>query len=228
MRPLIAGNWKMHGLRADLRQIEALAAWSQKVRPAIDVLVCPPATLIREVARMVEGRFEIGGQDCHSDVSGAHTGDISAEMLRDAGASAVLVGHSERRQNHGETDALVSAKASAARRAGLLAIVCVGETAAERSSADALSVIRGQIVESVPAGTKASKLAIGYEPLWAIGSGCVPTNAQIVEMHAHIRNVLVTHLGEEAKVVRVLYGGSVKPRERAGNPRAAGGAPGHW
>ena len=211
MRPLIAGNWKMHGLRADLRQLELVAAWAQKVRPEIDVLVCPPTTLIREAARVAEGRLEIGGQDCHPDVSGAHTGDISAEMLRDAGASAVLVGHSERRRNHGETDVRVAAKAVAARRADLLAIVCVGETDAQRSNGDALSIVGAQIVASVPAGTKASQLAIGYEPLWAIGSGRVPTHAEIVEMHVHIRNVLIAHLGEHGKDVRILYGGSVKP-----------------
>ena len=211
MRPLIAGNWKMHGLRADLRQLELVAAWARKVRPEIDVLVCPPATLIREATRIAEGSLEIGGQDCHPDVSGAHTGDIGAEMLRDAGASAVLVGHSERRQNHGETDALVAAKAAAARRAGLLAIVCVGETGAERASGDALSIVGGQIVASVPAGMNAGQLAIGYEPLWAIGSGRVPTHPEIVVMHAHIREVLVAHLGEHGKDVRILYGGSVKP-----------------
>ena len=201
----------MHGLRADLHKIELVAAWTQKVRPPIDVLVCPPATLVLMAARMAEGRIEIGGQNCDADVSGAHTGDISAEMMKDAGASAVIVGHSERRQNHGETDALVAAKAAAARRAGLLAIVCVGETGVERARGDALSIVGGQIVASVPTGMKASELAIGYEPLWAIGSGRVPTHPEIVEMHAHIRNVLVAHLGEQGNDVRVLYGGSVKP-----------------
>jgi triosephosphate isomerase len=211
MRPLIVGNWKMNGLRADLDKIELVAAWTQKVRPAIDVLVCPPATLILMAARIADGRLGIGGQDCHSDISGAHTGDIGTEMLRDAGASAVLVGHSERRQNHGETDALVAAKAAAARRAGLLAIVCVGETAAQRARGDALAIAGGQIVASLPARMKASELAIGYEPLWAIGSGRVPTNPEIVEMHTHIRTVLVAHLGEQGGLVRILYGGSVKP-----------------
>jgi triosephosphate isomerase len=183
----------------------------QKSRPAADVLVCLPATLIGEAVRMAEGRLRIGAQDCHPDVAGPHTGDIGAEMLRDAGASAVLVGHSERRQNHGETDALVAAKAAAARRAGLLAIVCVGETEAQRADGHALSIVGGQIVDSVPVGSHANGLAIGYEPLWAIGSGCVPTNPEIVEMHEHIRNVLVAHLGEQASGVRILYGGSVKP-----------------
>jgi triosephosphate isomerase len=211
MRPLIAGNWKMHGLRADLREIRSLAAWDEKARPEIDILVCPPATLIREAARVAEGRLAIGGQDCVAEVCGAHTGDISAEMLSDSGASAVLVGHSERRRNHGETDALVAAKAAAARRAGLLAIVCVGETEAQRASGDALSTVGDQIIGSVPAGMKSGELAIGYEPLWAIGSGRVPMHAAIVEMHAHIRKVLVDHLGEAGSRVRILYGGSVKP-----------------
>jgi triosephosphate isomerase (TIM) len=201
----------MHGLRADLQRIESVAGWVQKLRPAIDVLVCPPATLIREAARIAEGRLKIGGQDCSPDVSGADTGDVAAEMLRDAGASAVLLGHSERRQNHGETDAQVAAKATAAQRAGLLAIVCVGESEAHRANGDALSIVGGQLVDSVPVGTEASELAVGYEPLWAIGSGRVPTNPEIVEMHAHIRNVLVAHLGEQACNVRILYGGSVKP-----------------
>jgi triosephosphate isomerase len=215
MRPLIAGNWKMHGLRADLHEIEAVAAWMQKARRAIDALVCPPTTLIREATRIAEGRLEIGAQDCHPEVSGAHTGDIGAEMLRDAGASAVLVGHSERRQNHGETDALVAAKTAAARRADLLAIVCVGETGDQRANGDALSIVGGQIVASVPVGMKASELAVGYEPLWAIGSGRVPTHSEIVEMHTHIRRVLVAHLGEQANEVRILYGGSVKPANAA-------------
>jgi triosephosphate isomerase len=188
-----------------------VAAWARKLELAIDVLVCPPTTLISEAVRIAARRLEIGGQDCHSEVAGAHTGDISAEMLRDAGASAVLVGHSERRQNHGETDARVAAKAAAAKRAGLLAIVCVGETGAQRASGDALSIVGGQIAASAPAGMKAGDLAIGYEPLWAIGSGRVPTHPEIVEMHAHIRKALVAHLGEHGARVRILYGGSVKP-----------------
>lgn len=211
MRPLIAGNWKMHGCRSDLYKIDLIAAWALKVRPAIDVLICPPATLIESAATTAAGRLEIGGQNCDADASGAHTGDIGAEMLKDAGASTVLVGHSERRRDHGETDALVLAKASAARRANLLAIVCVGETDAARAAGQALAVVGDQIRASVPAGMKPGELAIGYEPLWAIGSGRMPTSAEIVEMHAHIRKVLVAHLGEHGRDVRILYGGSVKP-----------------
>jgi triosephosphate isomerase len=212
MRPLIAGNWKMHGLGSDLYNVELVAEWAQKARAAVDMLVCPPATLIRMAANTAAGRLEIGGQNCAPEICGAHTGDISAEMLKDAGASAVLVGHSERRQDHGETDALVANKAAAARRAGLLAIVCVGETEAARSGGKALSVVGEQIKASVPAGMKSGELAVGYEPLWAIGSGRMPTNAQIVEMHLHLRKVLVESLGQHGKDVRILYGGSVKPK----------------
>jgi triosephosphate isomerase len=205
MRPLIAGNWKMHGVRVDLAQIEKIAAWSTDFRPEADILVCPPATLIDEAARIAQGRIAIGGQDCHAEISGRHTGDISAEMLKDARASAVIVGHSERRRDHGET--------SAARRAGLLAIVCVGETESQRADGDALSICGGQIAASVPVGMTGADLAIGYEPLWAIGSGRVPTSRQIADMHAHIRKCLLAHLGPPGKNVRILYGGSVNPSD---------------
>jgi triosephosphate isomerase len=215
MRVLIAGNWKMHGLRADIFKLDLIAAWAEKVQNAIDVLVCPPATLIQMAANATAGRLAIGAQNCASEVSGAHTGDISAEMLKDAGASAVLVGHSERRRDHGESDSIVAGKAAAAKRAGLLAIVCVGETDAARAGGKALSVVADQIKASVPRGMKSGELAIGYEPLWAIGSGRVPTSAEIVEMHAHLRKVLVTHLGEHGNDVRILYGGSVKPANAA-------------
>jgi triosephosphate isomerase len=211
MRALIAGNWKMHGLNADLREIEAIAALAARTQPHVDILICPPATLLAAAARTAGGRIAVGGQDCHPEASGAHTGDISAEMLKDAGAVAVIVGHSERRQHHGETDAIVASKALAARRAGLLAIVCVGETQQQRASGAALSICGDQIVASVPAGMTASTVAIGYEPLWAIGSGKMPTSQEIVQMHAHIRHCLFDHLGAEGRSVRILYGGSVKP-----------------
>ena len=211
MPSLIAGNWKMHGLQADLREIEAIAALAARARPHVEIMICPPTTLLAAAARTAAGRIAVGGQDCHPEASGAHTGDISAEMLRDAGASAVIVGHSERRQGHGEIDAIVASKALAARRAGLLAIVCVGETQQQRTSGAALSICGEQIVASVPAGMSASALAIGYEPLWAIGSGHMPTSQEIVQMHAHIRQCLVDHLGGDGERVRILYGGSVKP-----------------
>ena len=152
MPPLIAGNWKMHGLRADLAEIELIAATASRLRSDVDILVCPPATLIAEAARIASGRIAIGGQDCHPEISGHHTGDTSAEMLKDAGASAVIIGHSERRRDHGEFDSLVAAKASAARRAGLLAIVCVGETESQREAGDASTTCGGQIWRAFPLG----------------------------------------------------------------------------
>ena len=211
MRPLIAGNWKMHGLKAELHEIDSIADLATRTQPHVDILICPPAGLLAAAAQTAAGRIAVGGQDCHPEPSGAHTGDVSAEMLKDAGASAVIVGHSERRQHHGETDALVARKALAARRAGLLAILCVGETQQQRASGAALSICGDQIVASVPVGMTASELAIGYEPLWAIGSGKIPTSQEIVHMHAHIRRCLIEYLGAQGKSVRILYGGSVNP-----------------
>ncbi|MEO6800960.1 MAG: triose-phosphate isomerase [Rhodanobacter sp.] len=211
MRPLIAGNWKMHGMASQLGEIEAVAASAKATPPSADILICLPATLIARAVQTTAGRIAIGGEDCSKEISGAFTGDLSAEMLKDAGASAVIVGHSERRQHHDETDAIVQAKAEAARRAGLLAIICIGETNAQRLAGNALSVCGDQIAGSVPEGMTAIGTAIGYEPLWAIGTGHMPTPAQITEVHAHIRECLVARLGAEGKKVRILYGGSVKP-----------------
>ncbi len=211
VRPLIAGNWKMHGMAPKLGDIEAIAASAKATPPAADILICLPATLIARAAQTAAGRIAVGGEDCSKEVAGAFTGDLSAEMLKDAGASAVIVGHSERRQHHGETDAIVQAKAEAARRAGLMAVICIGETNAQRLAGDALSVCGDQIAGSVPERMLSSGMAIGYEPLWAIGSGHMPTSAQITEVHAHIRACLVARLGAEGKKVRILYGGSVKP-----------------
>jgi triosephosphate isomerase len=211
MRPLIAGNWKMHGLAPQLDDIEAIAASVKATPPFADILICLPATLIARAVQTAAGRIAIGGENCSAEVSGAFTGDISAEMLKGAGASAVIVGHSERRQHHDETDAIVAAKAKAARRAGLLAIICVGETKSQRLAGKALSICGDQIAGSVPESMTASALAIGYEPLWAIGSGHMPTSKEIAEMHGHIRQCLVARLGTEGKDVRILYGGSVKP-----------------
>jgi triosephosphate isomerase len=211
MRTLIAGNWKMHGMAPQLGEIEAVAA-SVKATPApADVLICLPATLIARAVQTAAGRIAIGGEDCSPELAGAFTGDISAEMLQDAGASAVIVGHSERRQHHGETDALVAAKAKAARRAGLLAIICIGETKTQRLAGEALSVVGDQIAGSVPEGMTSSDTVIAYEPLWAIGSGHTPTPTEIIEVHSHIRGCLAARLGPEGKKVRILYGGSVKP-----------------
>lgn len=212
MRPLIAGNWKMNGLAAQLDVIERICASVAAAPPCADVLICPPATLIGRATQAAAGCIAIGGQDCASEIAGAFTGDTSAEMLRDAGASAVIVGHSERRRQHGETDAVVAAKVRAARRAGLMPIVCIGETLAQRQDGNALSVCGEQLLGSIPEDAlTAAALAIAYEPLWAIGSGHTPAPEQIEEMHGHIRAVLTTRFGAMASNVRILYGGSVNP-----------------
>ena len=222
-RPLIAGNWKMNGLRADALALAKgvadgvrSAGWTDR-----EVLVCPPATLLMAVAEAAKGSgVLVGGQNCHAAASGAHTGDLSAEMLRDAGASHVIVGHSERRTDCGETDAIVRAKAEAAWRGGLLPIVCIGETLAEREAGRALQVLQTQLTGSVPAGATAVKLVVAYEPVWAIGTGKTPTVAEVAAAHAHIRKVL-GGLMPDAGAVRLLYGGSVKGGN-AGELLAAG------
>ncbi|MGQ0741612.1 MAG: triose-phosphate isomerase [Alphaproteobacteria bacterium] len=212
MRQLIAGNWKMNGLRAALAEIRALDRALSEQPAHSAVLICPPATLIAEAARAITvGRLAIGAQDCHPEPAGAFTGDLSAEMLRDAGATHVIVGHSERRQYHGESSAEVAAKAAAANRAGLTAIVCVGETEEQRDAKKAVSVVTSQLGRSVPSGFPAQSLIVAYEPVWAIGTGRTPTNAQIAEMHAAARDALDKRFGVEAAKIRILYGGSVKP-----------------
>ncbi len=209
-RPLIAGNWKMNGLAAARAELDKVIAGAATLPATIDLLVCPPYLLIPGFAARARGsRVAIGGQDCHAEPSGAHTGDISAEMLADAGATAVIVGHSERRQDHHETDVEVHAKALAARRTGLFAIVCVGETRAERAAADALAVVRRQLDRSLP--DDAAHLAIAYEPVWAIGTGLTPTPGEVGEMHGFIRERLATRFGAAGAGARILYGGSVKP-----------------
>jgi triosephosphate isomerase len=211
MRPLVAGNWKMNGLGASLVEIEAVAAHVNGVSDGPEVLICPPATLVARAAVQAAGRIAIGGQDCHAEPSGAFTGDISAEMLKDAGARAVIVGHSERRHYHGETDRDVAAKARAAWRAGLSAIICVGETEAERDAGRALDIVANQIRGSVPDDADGAGTAVAYEPVWAIGTGRTPMNWEITQMHAHIRAELAALLGAKGRDLRILYGGSVKP-----------------
>ena len=211
MRPLIAGNWKMHGLAPQLAQIEAIAASVKADPPRADVLVCVPATLIARAAQVAAGRIAIGGENCAAAAAGAFTGDVSADMLVGAGATAVIIGHSERRRLHDETDADVAAKAEAAWRAGLATIICIGETGAQRRVGGAQAICAAQIDGSVPEGMAGAVNAIGYEPLWAIGSGRTPDPEEIVEMHGFIRERLVGRLGAEGKRVRILYGGSVKP-----------------
>jgi len=214
IRPLVAGNWKMNGLQASLAEFELIGAGNDAgLRRAVDLMICPPATLVSALAHSAIGQgIIVGAQDCHPKDSGAHTGDISAAMLGDVGASAVIVGHSERRADHGETDATVRAKAEAAYRNGLVAIVCVGETRVEREAGKTLAVVRRQLKGSVPEGMTARDVVIAYEPVWAIGTGLTPTAKDVEEVHALIRGDLKKIVGkDEAAKVRILYGGSVKP-----------------
>ncbi len=211
VRPLIAGNWKMFGKRADLGEIAATLESVGKAADAVDVLFCPPATLVAAAAANCAGKpIAIGAQDCHANTEGAHTGDISAAMLADLGARYVIVGHSERRRDHRETDEAVAAKARAALAAGLTPIVCVGETLAEREAGRAGEVVASQLAGSVP-NEASGDLVIAYEPVWAIGTGLTPTIAEIGEIHGEIRKRLVARFGDAGAKMRILYGGSVKP-----------------
>lgn len=213
VRPLVAGNWKMNGTREALDQIKAIAEGvNRPLSEKVDALICPPATLLYVATALAEDSpLEIGGQDCHQNVSGAHTGDISAEMIADVFGSYVIVGHSERRTDYAETDHLVRAKAEAAHAAGLIAIICIGETAEQRQAGQTLDVLKRQLSGSVPHEAKAANTVIAYEPVWAIGTGVTPTTEDVKVAHAFMREELVRHLGEEGKTMRILYGGSVKP-----------------
>lgn len=216
-RPLVAGNWKMNGLKASLSELSAIregvmAGGAGRAQTAI----CPPATLVMAAADLASGSsLAIGGQDCHAKESGAHTGDVSAQMLKDAGAAYAIVGHSERRTDHSETSAQVKAKAEAAISAGLTAIVCVGESEAQRRAGETLAVVGKQLEESWPAGASAASLVIAYEPIWAIGTGLTPTPADVAEVHDFIRDVALRLAGAEGADIRLLYGGSVKPSNAA-------------
>ena len=209
-RKLAAGNWKMNGTGPALDQLDALAAGHAS--PAVDILICPPAPLIHRASeRAASGPVAIGAQDCHAAASGAHTGDTSVEMLKDAGASAVIVGHSERRTDHDESDADVRAKAVTVLGAGLVAIICVGETLDQREAEETLAVIKTQLAGSVPDDVDGARVVIAYEPVWAIGTGLVPTTDQIAEVHTAMRAELAARFGAEtADAMRLLYGGSVK------------------
>jgi triosephosphate isomerase (TIM) len=214
VRPLVAGNWKMNGLSASIGELHKIVAGAKAVAQ-VELMICPPATLIASFAKAASASgVLIGAQDCHALPAGPHTGDISAEMLKDAGAVAVIVGHSERRQHHGETDAVVRAKSEAARRAGLVAIVCVGETHAEREAGRAIAVVGGQLEGSL--SDEAAGFAIAYEPVWAIGTGLTPTSADVGDMHGFIRERLEARYGGAGQTARILYGGSVNP----GNAKA--------
>ncbi len=211
-RPLVAGNWKMNGVKASAAELGKMLQGAGDLWTRTDLMVCPPATLIMALAEATLGsKIEIGGQDCHAEPSGAFTGDISAEMLADLGAKAVIVGHSERRTTHNETDAEVRAKAQAAWRAGLTAIVCIGETRAEREGGKTLDVLGRQLDGSLPDGATGANLVVAYEPVWAIGTGLTPTAADVAEAHKFIRGRLAARYGAVAEAVRILYGGSVKP-----------------
>ena len=217
VRPFVAGNWKMNGLKASLGEIAAmLEAAAAGAAGEAELAVCPPFTLLAEAAALLaDGPIALGAQDCHATGSGAHTGDISALMLKDAGASYVIVGHSERRADHGETDAMARAKAEAALAEGLKAIVCVGETSAERQAGGAIAVTSRQIRGSLPPLADPSRIVVAYEPVWAIGTGLTPTAEDVAEMHATIRALLCEIYGPTGATIRVLYGGSVKPANAA-------------
>jgi triosephosphate isomerase len=212
-RPLVAGNWKMNGLKSSIAELEKVIAAASAYTGKVDLMVCPPAPLVALFAESAKGSpVTIGAQDCHAEVSGAFTGDVAAEMYKDAGAVAIIVGHSERRTYHKETDAEVRAKALAAWRAGLIAIVCVGETKDERVGGKTLEVVGRQVVGSLPDGTTPENLVIAYEPVWAIGTGLTPTTADVAEAHGFIRSQVAKRFGQAvADGLRIQYGGSVKP-----------------
>ena len=214
-KKIAAGNWKMNGLREALHEVEALHAANPA--PECEVLICPPATLIRSMSKIcAEWDINVGGQDCHENSSGAHTGDISAEMLADTGATHVILGHSERRETYGESDALICAKTGAAWAAGLTAIVCIGESLTQREAANTLDIIAGQLAVSVPDGARGDNLVVAYEPIWAIGTGKTASLQEISEVHDFIREKLIARFGTEiGEAVRVLYGGSMKPENAA-------------
>ena len=216
IRPLVAGNWKMNGTGPALDQLRAISEGLDALPAGIDLLICPPSTLVERASRAARGsRLMIGGQNCHDQSEGAFTGEISAAMLADSGASHVITGHSERRTLNGETSEQVCAKAKAALAQGLVAIICIGETEAERRAGQALSVVEEQLAASVPSSATAAHVVIAYEPVWAIGTGLTPTIDQIAEVHARIRDRLDAWFGADGRAMRILYGGSVK----AGNAR---------
>jgi triosephosphate isomerase len=211
-RPLLGGNWKMHGLKRSAVELEKIIAGFGDLAGKLDLVVCPPATLLAAFADIARGSgVAIGGQDCHPEPSGAFTGDIAPEMLADCGASMVIVGHSERRIYHSETDGIVHNKVVGAWRAGLVAIACVGETRAERAAGQALDVVARQVAASLPEPTTAQKLVIAYEPVWAIGTGLTPTPADVAQVHGFIRERLVKRYGGAGEGIRIIYGGSVRP-----------------
>lgn len=214
-KPLVAGNWKMNGTRKQLGELRKLATALARKKAKAEVMICPPATLLGPMAAVKAKGVLLGGQDCHANVSGPHTGDVSAEMLKDAAAKAVIVGHSERRADHGETDKQVKAKVEAAHRAGLVAIMCIGESLKQRNAGETLKLVQSQLRGSLPNGCTAKNTVIAYEPVWAIGSGLTPTVEQIEAVHTALRKALMRRFGNEGAKMRILYGGSVKPSNAA-------------
>jgi triosephosphate isomerase (TIM) len=216
VRHLIAGNWKMNGLKTSAAELQAMMAGAEAVKQKADLMICPPATLLMGFARVAaDSGVAIGAQDCHANISGAHTGDVSAEMLVDAGATAVIVGHSERRADHSESDSVVRAKASAVLRAGLTVIICVGETEAQRDAGMTIDVVSTQLGGSIPDEADPKRLVIAYEPVWAIGTGRTPVAQDVADVHAAIRNALIARFSDAGESVQILYGGSVKPSNAA-------------
>lgn len=216
-RPLVAGNWKMNGLHASLNEVEKICSLSGALgAEKVQIAICPPATLLLACSKICEGSVvALGGQDCHWEASGAYTGDISAEMLKDAGAAFVILGHSERRAGHHESNETIRAKAAAALRTGLSPIICVGETRSEREEGIASAIVAAQLSGSVPQGCTAEEVVIAYEPVWAIGTGLTPTPDDIAAMHGFIRAWIMKHLLGRGDLARILYGGSVKPGNAA-------------
>lgn len=208
MRKYIVGNWKMNGTSAELAEIEAIFAMAKSYAPAVDSALCLPATLISRAATLLPD-FSIGGQDCHFNVSGAHTGCVSATMLADAGAKLTLVGHSERRADQHDSDADIRGKAEAAEATGLKVILCVGETLDQRDAGQALEIVLGQVEKSVPDSCTSKWLSIAYEPVWAIGTGRIPEDTDVAEMHGAIREQLVSRFGADGENIAILYGGSM-------------------
>jgi triosephosphate isomerase len=214
--PLIAGNWKMNGLKAAAAEFDAMLNGAAEVAGKVVLLICPPVTLVAAFAEKAVGKaLAVGAQDCHPEASGAHTGDIAAEMLADAGAAAIIIGHSERRADHGESDSLVKQKAEAAWRAGLVAIVCIGETQGQRDAGQTLDILRGQLDGSLPDASTAANLVVAYEPVWAIGTGLTPTAQDVEQIHGFIRELLTSRFKADGARMRILYGGSVKPSNAA-------------
>lgn len=213
IKPLVAGNWKMNGQLSSMTELGGIASGvSDDLSNKIDALICTPSTLLTTAAHVVVGtHLSIGAQDCHANISGAHTGDISAEMLSNAGSKAVIVGHSERRTDHNETNEIVRSKAEAGLRAGLLTIICIGETESQRKSGETLDILKDQLLGSMPDGSTATDVVIAYEPVWAIGTGLVPSAEDIQSAHAFIRQTLEERFVGEGSKMRLLYGGSVKP-----------------